>query len=189
MALDLPPLAFVQTYAFAGAGMCRYYYERPKRMSANFDKAFDAIVGVEGGYVNDPRDPGGETKYGISKRSYPNEDIPNLTLARAKEIYLRDFWTPIRGDELPWPLSLFVFDGAVNHGLGAAIRTLQKTVGVAQDGSFGAKTVKAVAKQEPRELCALFMADRALRYQGTRNFDINGRGWLKRLFAIAMEVA
>lgn len=184
--LDSPP-AYVEHYAFVGAAMCRYYYERPKRMSANFDKAFVAIIGAEGGYVNDPRDPGGETKFGISKRSYPKEDIPNVTLDRAKAIYFQDFWTPVRGDDLPWPLSLFVFDAAVNQNPTVAVKLLQKAAGVAQDGSLGPKSIRAIAKADKHELCALFMADRALRYTGTRNFDIYGRGWLARLFRVAIK--
>ena len=57
----------------------------------SFDHAFERLIGHEGGYVNDPKDRGGETKYGISKRSYPGEDIAGMTLGRAKEIYLRDY--------------------------------------------------------------------------------------------------
>lgn len=157
-------------------------------MSGAFDKAFAMIISAEGGYVNNPTDPGGETKFGISKKSYPTVDIKNLTLEGAKAIYLRDFWQATHGDELPWPLSLFVFDAAVNQGLPAAVALLQKSLGVAQDGSFGSRTQKAIANiPDQKETCSLFMADRALRYTGTRNFDTFGRGWLKRLFKTAME--
>lgn len=158
-------------------------------MSANFDRAFALIISAEGAYSNDPKDPGGETKFGISKRQYPAVDIKGLTSDGAKAIYARDFWGPAHGDELPWPLSLFVFDAAVNQGLPAAISLLQKSLNVAQDGSFGARTQKAVAGADHKELCSLFMADRALRYTGTRNFDVFGRGWLKRLFRTTMEAA
>lgn len=156
-------------------------------MSQNFDKAFSAVIDAEGGYVNDPKDPGGETKYGISKRRYPNEDIKSLTLARAKELYERDFWNEVSGDELPWPLALFVFDAAANQGPGAALTLLQKSLGVKQDGRLGPATRKALATANQRHICPLFMADRALRYTGTRNFDIYGRGWLKRLFDVAIS--
>lgn len=181
---DSPP-AFVEQYAFVGAQMCRYHNGR--RMSANFDKAFAAVIGVEGPYSNDPRDPGGKTRHGISQRAYPNEDIDNLTLERAKFLYERDVWNLIHGDDLPWPLALFVFDAAVNQGVGTAIKLLQKSVGVAQDGSLGVKSRKAVAQANPQELCAMFMADRALRYTGTRNFDVYGRGWFARLFRVVIS--
>lgn len=153
---------------------------------SEFDKAFDAVVGIEGGYVNDQKDPGGETKYGICKRSYPNEDIKNLTLEHAKLLYKRDYWDAAKCDQLPSPLNLFVFDGAVNQGVAPAIKTLQKTLNVVQDGILGQQTITA-AQTMRKDAVALFMADRALRYTGTRNFDLYGRGWLKRLFLISME--
>lgn len=153
---------------------------------SEFDKAFDAVVGIEGGYVNDPKDPGGETKYGICKRSYPNEDIKNLTSERAKLLYKRDYWDAAKCDQLPTPLNLFVFDAAVNQGVAPAIKTLQKTLNVVQDGILGQQTI-AAAQVMHTDAVALFMADRALRYTGTRNFDLYGRGWLKRLFLISME--
>lgn len=153
-----------------------------------FDKAFEGIIGVEGGYVNDPRDPGGETKYGITKRDFPALDIANITMDDAKRIYREQYWDKVYGDELPWPLALFVFDAAVNQGVEPAKRLLQKAVGTVQDGIIGKNTMAAIKRADQAELCALFMADRALRYVGTRNFDIYGRGWFKRLFKVAMEV-
>lgn len=186
-ALPPHPPAIVQLYT--GACLAPFGLWGHKRMSANFDKAFAMIVSAEGGYSNNPTDPGGETKFGISKRAYPNEDIANMTLARAKEIYGKDFWQAAHGDDLPWPLALFVFDAAVNQGLPAAVMLLQKSLGIAQDGSFGSRTQKAIASADGKELCSLFMADRALRYTGTRNFDTFGRGWLKRLFKTTMEAS
>lgn len=71
----------------------------------------------DGGYTNDPLDPGGETKYGISKRAHPNEDIKNLTPERALEIYQKEYWNPIGGDNLPLPMCVAAFDSAVNCGV------------------------------------------------------------------------
>lgn len=153
---------------------------------SNFDDAFAHIIGVEGGYVNDPQDPGGETKYGISKRSYPNEDIPNMTLERSKMLYKRDYWDKIKGDELPSVLASFVFDAAVNQGVDPAIRMLQRALGVAQDGIMGLDTMRKI-RDSGKESCALFMAERAMRYMSTRNADKYLRGWLKRLFIVTME--
>lgn len=153
----------------------------------DFDKAFEHVIGVEGGYVNDPRDPGGETNFGITKRDHPGVDIKALTLGDAKAIYLRQYWEPARCEYLPWPLAGLVFDAAVNQGVTTAIKLLQKAAGTIQDGAIGKNTLAAIARADQRELCALFMADRALRYTGTRNFDTYGRGWLKRLFVVAME--
>lgn len=155
-------------------------------MMSDFDKSFEHVIGIEGGYVNDPKDPGGETKFGISRRAYPAEDIRNLSLERAKFLYRRDYWDAIKGDALPYPLNLFVFDAAVNQGVDPAIRLLQKTLNVAQDGVLGGQTIKA-AQAMRNESVALYLADRAVRYAGTRNFDVYGRGWLKRLFLLSME--
>lgn len=71
----------------------------------------------DGGYSNDALDPGGETKYGISKRAHPNEDIKNLTPERALDIYQTDYWNPIGGDNLPIPTCVVAFDTAVNCGV------------------------------------------------------------------------
>ena len=92
---------------------------------SDFDKAFEHVLGIEGGYVNDPKDPGGETKYGLCKRSYPTVDIKALTIEQAKAIYKRDYWDKVKGDDLPFPLNLFMFDAAVNQGVDPAIKMLQ----------------------------------------------------------------
>lgn len=154
----------------------------------SFDKAFEHVVGVEGGYVNHPNDPGGETIYGITRRDHPQAWANGRpTIDQAKAIYRDQYWRPVKADDLPWPLAMFVFDAAVNQGVGTATRLLQKTLGVAQDGIIGNNTLAAIRRSNPVELCALYLADRALRYTGTRNFDVFGRGWLKRLFVISME--
>lgn len=150
---------------------------------SDFDKAFESVIGLEGGYSNDPKDAGGETNFGISKRAYPDLNIKALT---AKLIYKRDYWDKVKGDDLPYPLNAFVFDAAVNQGTDAAIKMLQQALGVAADGILGVVTVGKVKSANKSELCALFMAQRALRYTGTRSFDVYGKGWLKRLFIVAM---
>jgi len=84
---------------------------------AIFEQALDHVLRWEGGYVNDPRDPGGETKYGISKRAYPNEDIKAMTKERAGELYRKDYWIAAGCPELRPALALAVFDTAVNCGV------------------------------------------------------------------------
>lgn len=81
---------------------------------------------VEGGYVNDPKDPGGETKFGISKRAFPGEDIKNLTRERAEVLYYQHYWLPYTGG-IDWPLNLCVFDCAVNQGGSKARKYLSIT--------------------------------------------------------------
>lgn len=87
----------------------------------NFDTAFERLIGHEGGEVNHPKDPGGHTKYGISKRQYPSVDIAALTLDDAKAIYKRDYWDAIKGDERAYPVAFELFDAAVNHGVGRSL--------------------------------------------------------------------
>ena len=80
-----------------------------------WNKAFDLLMVNEGGYVDDKKDTGGETKYGISKKQYPDLDIPSLTMWQARDIYYRDYWTRCKCDLLPDCLSVMVFDFAVNR--------------------------------------------------------------------------
>lgn len=154
-----------------------------------FDAAFLLVVAAEGGekVTDDPRDPGGLTKWGICQRSYPDLDIRALTESDAREIYRRDYWDACKCDELPWPLSLYVFDAAINQGVSAAARMLQKAVDATVDGKIGPKTL-AAAKSHTEWRAARFMALRAMRYNKTKNFDRFGMGWLTRIFALAQEV-
>ena len=94
---------------------------------SDFAKCLKIVLQFEGGYVHDKDDPGGETKYGISKRSYPNEDIAGLTVERAGDVYYRDYWMPLGCDKLAWPLNLLHFDAGVNHGKGQARKFLSRT--------------------------------------------------------------
>lgn len=161
-------------------------------MSDLFDRAFEIVIASEGGYVDDPRDPGGKTRYGVTEavaRAAGYEgDMRALPIYLAKAIYRRDYWEPIKGDSLPWPLCLYVFDAAVNQGVRPAAMMLQRALDTAQDGIVGKQTVALAAKAKDWHL-GRFMAFRAMRYQGTRNFDRFGEGWLTRIFQVAMEGA
>lgn len=90
----------------------------------SFEQALKFVLEREGGYVNDPADPGGETKYGISKKSYPNVDIRHLTPELAAVIYQSDYWAPAGCDDLEPGLALVVFDTAVNCGKSRAVEWL-----------------------------------------------------------------
>jgi lysozyme family protein len=88
----------------------------------DYDRILDFIIRMEGGYVNDPVDPGGETKYGISKRSYPELDIKNLSPEQAKTIYKRDYYDKIVSEGMTFSQATFLTDTAVNNGTGTARR-------------------------------------------------------------------
>jgi lysozyme family protein len=148
-----------------------------------FDALIDRVLSHEGGYVNDPRDPGGETKFGISKRAYPQLDIKNLTRAQAIEVYRRDYWARMRGDDLPPGVAFQVFDSAVNHGIGQAIRWLQRAAGVADDGVVGPVTIAAVKRLDPADVVLAFNAERLEFYTKLSTWQAFGAGWARRVAA------
>lgn len=153
-------------------------------MSEKFDRALAILLEREGGYVNDPKDPGGETIYGITRRDHPDAwAVGRPTLEQAAEIYRTKYWAPVKGDDLPWPLCLYVFDAAVNQGVGPATRMLQRALDTVQDELIGGATLRLAAQSRPWHW-ARFLAFRAMRYTGTRNFDRFGEGWFIRLFEL-----
>lgn len=147
----------------------------------DFNLAFDRLVTSEGGYVNHPDDPGGETKFGISKRSYPHLNIAALTRDDAKAIYLRDFWLAGQMDKFDPGLAFQAFDAAVNHGIGNAIRFVQRAARVADDGYIGPLTVAAVLKISPTDMIFRFLAQRGRFWAKLSTYDKFGRGWMNRL--------
>jgi len=113
----------------------------------------EKTLSYEGGYSNDPSDPGSETNFGISKKSYPNVDIAGLTKDQAIAIYQRDFWTPLLCDQIAdkrvaWKL----FDIAVNHGTIDAVRMVQFIVGASIDGIMGPDTLHKINCYNPQDL-------------------------------------
>jgi len=144
----------------------------------DFDTAFDRLIGHEGGYVNNPADPGGETKFGISKRSYPDVNIAALTLADAKAIYRRDFWQPL-ADAHP-AVRFQAFDFAVNSGIQTAIRKLQAAIGVADDGHWGPISAARLAEMDVSDVLMLYIAERLDFWRKLRTFQTFGAGWAGR---------
>lgn len=149
-------------------------------MKLTFYAAFNRLVDHEGGYVNNPNDPGGETKYGISKRSYPTLDIKNLTIDMARAIYLRDFWKPL-GDDVHPAIKFQAFDFAVNSGIQTAIRKLQQAIGVADDGHFGPVSRAAIKNMFPVTVLFLYNEKRIEFYTSLSTFPTFGRGWMRRM--------
>lgn len=156
-------------------------------MSDDFARALQIVLRLEGdGRVS--RDPH-LTRWGISQHSYPSLDIEHLTADDASAIYWRDYWLPCACDRMSWPVNLYLFDGAVNQGAGAAIRALQLAAKVEPDGIIGPVTLAAVRSHGP-EFGARLLAERAMRYIALEvdhldAFDRYIRGWLKRLFLVA----
>lgn len=152
-----------------------------------FKRILARTLEYEGGYGDDKRDRGGETKYGISKRSHPNVDVKNLTLEGAEEIYWRDYYAPNRYGEIQnEDLAAEVFDFAVNAGPATANRLLQKAVnettgaGIGTDGILGRKSLDVInAHPAPRWLLDRFKLLEVDRYLDIWDATF-AKGWLRR---------
>jgi lysozyme family protein len=153
----------------------------------NFDAAFVRLIGHEGGVSNNPNDGGGLTKYGISKRAYPGEDIINLSLDRAKRIYHQDYWGPAGCDTVPDAIKFDLFDMAVNSGVKTAIKTLQKAVGQFEDGILGPKTLQAVQSMPGPRLVARFNGSRLMFMTDLNVWPTFGKGWARRIASNLLE--
>tara|TARA_X000001388_G_scaffold77607_2_gene79421 strand:+ start:726 stop:1232 length:507 start_codon:yes stop_codon:yes gene_type:complete len=163
-------------------------------MTEKFNKAVKLILKHEGGYVDHPDDPGGETNFGISKRAFPDVDIKNLTEEKAAEIYKEKYWRKIFGPSLPPALAIHVFDYAVNSGVKRASKTLQRLVKTKPDGVIGLITVEAVGKHykkdQVKEQMIFIEQYRASRMDflvGLKTFKTFGKGWTRRVNETHME--
>ena len=155
-------------------------------MLKTFDEIIEQVLEHEGGYVDDPTDSGGETKYGISKKAYPNEDIKGLTVERAKELYKRDYWDRFKVDNLPDRIRHIYFDMCVNMGGGRATKILQEACNsknsykIDVDGGIGKNTIKASANLEDFRLRAyrvMFYAELVMKKPEQMKFWV---GWFRR---------
>lgn len=152
-----------------------------------FERAVDIILAHEGGYVFNSKDPGGETKFGISKRQYPHLDIARLTREDAIEIYREDYWDKVSADSLPSHIRLMVFDCAVNQGIYRAAKILQRAAGAATDGNIGWQTIAAVVKAEPLQIIRSVAILRHEAYSTNPYWQDFGKGWSKRLLDITLR--
>jgi len=150
-------------------------------MSVKFLKAINRVLGHEGGYVNDRADPGGETNWGISKRSYPKVDIKNLTRNQAITIYYQDFWLPVHAEELSDGAGYQLLDSAVNSGISQSLRFAQRALGVADDGHYGPHTLQAFRSTSETDFIMLFNAERLDFMRKLKHWTNFGRGWAGRI--------
>lgn len=153
----------------------------------NFPAVMDEIFKHEGGYVNDPRDAGGETNMGISKRAHPNVDIKKLTKATARTIYRRDYWDKIKGGQFPDGLDLVVMDPSVNSGASRGVKWMQKALGVAVDGKVGPKTILAAKAPTPKNSIKVIQDACAARMgflRGLKVWSVYKGGWSTRVASV-----
>jgi lysozyme family protein len=168
-----------------------YGITKEKEEMSKFDEIIEVVLEHEGGYVNDPKDPGGETNFGIAKRSHPDVDIKNLTKEGAKEIYKEVYWDKNKVESLPEHLWHIYFDMCVNQGKSRAVKIIQRAVNgkggsLDVDGGLGPMTIAAIGKSRVeldrvRAYRVKYYADLVTKKPDLERFYF---GWFKR----ALEV-
>lgn len=158
---------------------------------SSFDDVFEILLGIEGNFSNDPKDPGNWTggasgqgtlkgsKFGISAKQYPNLDIVNLTKDQCKSLAKNDYWDRYQCDQFDARIAYQVFDAAYNGG--HPVQWLQQAAGCAVDGSIGAVTIAAVRASSVPAICLSFNASRLVYMAGLNNWDANSEGWARRI--------
>lgn len=154
-------------------------------MTEKFRQFMNRVLGHEGGYVNHPRDPGGETNWGITKRTAQangyHGSMRSMTRNQAIDIYHSAFWLRYRCEEMSDALAFQFFDACINHGYGNAARMLQRAANVADDGIIGNITLNAIRTMPQNDLLMRFNAERIMFFTKIGTFNTFGRGWMRRV--------
>ena len=153
-------------------------------MKDNFDECLKMLLHHEGGYVNHPSDPGGETNLGVTKKVYQEwggtKDMKDLTVEDVAPIYKKNYWDRCKCDDLESGVDWVVFDWAVNSGTGRSAKAIQKICGAAQDGAIGPKTLALIGTQNTQYVIEEFGRIRQDFYESLKTFDTFGKGWTRR---------
>jgi lysozyme family protein len=158
-------------------------------MNSNWDAAFNNVIQHEGGYVNNPNDPGGRTNLGVTQEVWENwvghlvseEEMKALTKDMVKPLYLDLYWRRIKGDNLPSGADYCVFDATVNSGVRRASQWLQTAIGVTSDGAIGPQTLSVASMMVPSTIIINFSAQRLKFLQGLSTWPTFGKGWERRV--------
>ena len=155
-------------------------------MSNSFKECLDLVLKSEGGWVNNPADPGGETNLGVTKRvweeyvGHPVETLKNLTKEDVAPLYEQKYWRATYCEVLPRGLDLLVFSMGVNGGPGRAVKLLQSAIGCVPDGVIGSRTMELIKQSNALDLIAKYSEARRSYYKSLKTFDIFGKGWVAR---------
>ena len=162
-------------------------------MKENFSQALKQVLKYEGGRVDDKRDPGGRTAFGITQDTYntwrkkqnlPTADVFTINQADVAAIYRQEYWDRISGDNLPSGVDFAVFDYAVNSGVSKAAKTLQGVVGVTQDGQIGPQTIQAT-----KTYVAMTVTNKRLAFmQSLSIWSTFGKGWSARIADVKNQI-
>jgi len=158
-------------------------------MKDNFPKSLAAVLVHEGGYVNNPKDPGGMTNLGCTKTVWEEhcghevdeKAMRALTPNDVGPLYKNKYWDKIKGDDLPAGVDYVVFDAAINSGPGRATKWLQACVGVEPDGGIGPKTLAAVRAMDAKQLIDDYSKRRLSFLSDLTTWETFGRGWARRV--------
>ena len=158
-------------------------------MQANYEKCLETILHHEGGYVNHPKDPGGETNLGVTKRVYEDfggkKDMKDLLIEDVAPIYEKNYWGRMKCGDMPSGLDLCVFDFGVNAGTGRSAKYLQTMIGTVADGGIGPNTLGALANYVEEVgiegTIRNFQEARQEYYESLSTFETFGRGWTRRV--------
>jgi lysozyme family protein len=166
-------------------------------MLSNWEKSFEMVIAHEGGFTNDQRDKGnhlpdgreGCTMWGCTQAVWEKyvghevtqDDMKALKKEDVKPIYKRDYWDAVRGDDLPNGVDYAVFDFAINAGPFAARKMIQKALRVNPDGVIGPATLQAIKDANGLDLLKKFSNNKEEFYKSLSNFEVYGKGWLKRV--------
>jgi lysozyme family protein len=159
-------------------------------MQENFQASLGNVLLSEGGFVNDPLDPGGATNKGITQLVYDSwrleQELPKRTVKLINDyetgkIYKAHYWDKIAGDELPSGLDYCTFDFAVNSGVSRAIRFLQRVAAVSNSGTVDAETLAAIKDKDCNGLIDALCLERLQFLQTLKTFDHFGKGWTNRI--------
>ena len=158
-------------------------------MKDNFSQCFALVLKHEGGYVDNPADPGGATNLGCTKavweqyigRSVTKDDIKALTPNDVMPLYKAKYWDTIKGDDLPEGVDYAVFDFAINSGPSRAAKALQSVLSVTVDGQIGSATLRALETANPREVATAVCEARLAFLQSLPTYGTFGKGWSRRV--------
>ena len=158
-------------------------------MKVNYDKCLETILHHEGGYVNHPKDPGGETNPGVTKKVYQEhggtKDMKDLLVEDVAPIYKKGYWDKMKCDDIPSGLDLCLFDFGVNAGPGRAAKFLQQMIGTTVDGGIGpntlAKLEEYIRENGEHESVNKYQEMRQKYYENLSTFATFGRGWTRRV--------
>jgi lysozyme family protein len=162
-------------------------------MKENYAQALKQVLKYEGGKVDDPRDPGGRTAYGVTQATYdawrkkqnmPTVDVFTISQADVAAIYRQEYWDRISGDDLPAGVDFAVFDYAVNSGVSRAAKALQGVVGTAQDGQIGPATIAAT-----KAYVAMAVTNQRLAFMKSLSiWSTFGKGWAARIADVKTQI-